>query len=588
MVNFKLSKYLFLGLAAFAMVGCSDDDDNVVVNPNANIGKDVGNFTAAEWYPGGEKGTTSNEEGCYSNPVPQIEENANLYQVFKHGETFFERDFTEFTRPFTGLGPAWTRSGCEYCHPSYGHGKRMNRYAADDMGNGYLLVIYHPTAGTTTDQDGNTVSYAANSYISEVTGMPQTKAMYPFKAPIDESGIHMSWETVASMPSGLSFTFPNGGDTYELQYPEVTIDQAAFNTYPKPENYEVRLESTIGMIGTGLLDAIATDSIRAQWRSEAPYVTLNPAMWDTGANDFTNGAYYSAAYNDIGKDRRVKKFTYAMTRASLLDGPGANAIWNITNVTRSDRHFLYTTKQWAKAMSKDESVISAIQEEGASKSSLLNPYYADGSRDSIAYMVNHLLGLTAPKDSNEYKKYFVDWAPWNGQEEMTDYDFYSFAVWHRGLAIPQARNLDSKEVQRGKELFYQWGCTRCHRPSWHIDKDNGWLDAISRKYCTLGNGMPEFSNTTIWPYSDLVQHRLFMKNDIRTGWCRTTPLWGRGLSIQETGEGSRLHDCRARNVTEAIMWHCYSRESDAYDAAVNFYNASKSDREAVVAFINAI
>jgi CxxC motif-containing protein (DUF1111 family) len=100
--------------------------------------------------------------------------------------------------------------------------------------------------------------------------------------------------------------------------------------------------------------------------------------------------------------------------------------------------------------------------------------------------------------------------------------------------------------------------------------------------------MVTYDNSVIWPYTDLVQHRLHMANDIRTGWCRTTPLWGRGLSQQETGKSDRLHDCRARNVIEAIMWHAYSKESDAYWAAKKFYYLSKKDRDAVVAFINAI
>ena len=176
----NFGKLLLLGTMMLAVTACSDDDNIKPYNPNENIGKNVGNFSAAEWYPGGEKGTTSNEEGCYSNPSPEIEE-AGLYQTFKRGETFFDHAYTLFNRPYTGLGPAYVRSGCEYCHPSYGHGKRQNKYEADQMGNGYLLVIYHPTAGT--DPDG--VKYAANSYIRQVTGMPQTKAMYPFKATVD-------------------------------------------------------------------------------------------------------------------------------------------------------------------------------------------------------------------------------------------------------------------------------------------------------------------------------------------------------------------------------------------------------------------
>ena len=577
--------FFLLELFVTVLTGCSDDHSISPVNPNENIGKQVGNFTAAEWYPGGVKGTTSNEQGCYSNPAPIVENNYGLYQIFKKGETFFEHDFTLFDRPYTGLGPAWVRPGCEYCHPKYGHGKRQNRYNASEMGNGYLLVIYHPTAGT--DPDG--IKYTADSYVRQVTGMPQTRAMSPFKAPVDESGIHINWKTVTgTMPSGLSATHFPDGETFELIYPDVTIDATAFHTDPKPVNYEVRLESTIGLYGTGLLDAISDDSMKVQYQKEAAngYVKLNPSIWNSAANDWANSAWYTLADGT----KRIKKFTYGLTRAALLDGPGANAMWNITNVTRSDRHYLYSSAAWAKDMSEDTEVISTIQQEGKDLNSLLHPYYADGSTDSISYMVNKLLSLNRNNTETHtlYEKYFVNGSPWNGQEEMTDENYYDFAVWHKGLGVPEARNLDNKEIQRGKELFYKMGCTSCHRPSWNIVKDNSWIDPVSRKFCSIGNGMPDYSNTTIWPYTDLIEHNLYMINNIRGGWCRTTPLWGRGLSTQETGEGSRLHDCRARNVTEAIMWHAYSKESDAFFAAKKFYNLPKSDRDAVIAFINAI
>ena len=85
----------------------------------------------------------------------------------------------------------------------------------------------------------------------------------------------------------------------------------------------------------------------------------------------------------------------------------------------------------------------------------------------------------------------------------------------------------------------------------------------------------------------MVQHRLAMVNDIRTGWCRTTPLWGRGLSLICAGHQDRLHDRRARNVNEAIMWHG-AAESDARWAVEKYRKLSKEDRDAVIAFINAI
>ncbi len=59
----------------------------------------------------------------------------------------------------------------------------------------------------------------------------------------------------------------------------------------------------------------------------------------------------------------------------------------------------------------------------------------------------------------------------------------------------------------------------------------------------------------------------------------------------ENGNSVRLHDCRARNVIEAIMWHGCSREggqSDARWTVERFRQLSKADRDAVVKFINAI
>lgn len=100
--------------------------------------------------------------------------------------------------------------------------------------------------------------------------------------------------------------------------------------------------------------------------------------------------------------------------------------------------------------------------------------------------------------------------------------------------------------------------------------------------------LPRYQNQTIYPYSDFVQHKLYMKNDIHGSWCRTTPLWGRGLEKLNTGAEDRLHDCRARNEEEAIMWHMYSKKSHAYHSAVQFYNLSKSDRDAVVKFLRSI
>ena len=571
----RFQHILWCGLALMAL-GCTPESvQTQFVSSDKResdakyIGQAVGNFSADEWYPGGRLGTTDNvTEGCYEDETPAVTE-MGLSRAFNLGEAAFERNFTINTEPFKGLGPAYLRTSCLDCHPGYGHGKRQEYYKAG-YGNGYLLVVYHPADGANSD-DG--------PYVAEVTGMPQTKAVAPFLPPIDEDQIVLNWLKVDQMESGLPMTFPDG-ESYELIYPELSIPEKAFNTDPTPyqtgnKAVAFRLESTIGIIGTGLLDAIPEEDIKAQYQAEAPYVELNPAFWDKAANDFAPTAWYTLAEGRFADGtpapagtRKLKRFTYAMTRASLQDGAGANAIWNITNVSRGDRPYLYTTKAWAQAMSQNESVIAAIQADPSS------PYYADGTKEGIAAAVRGLLDPSTNQFDNEWH---------NFTPEMGDDQYYNFLVWHRGLSIPRARDLNREEVQRGKRLFTEMGCASCHRPEWNTKTDNYWAPAI-----VDGKPLPRYENQKIYPYTDMIQHRLYMKNGIHGSWCRTTPLWGRGLSKANTGAEDRLHDDRARNVVEAIMWHGYSKKSDAYDSTEKFYKLSKSDRDAVVEFINAI
>lgn len=359
---------------------------------------------------------------------------------------------------------------------------------SDGNGNGYLLAVYHPVDGANSNDGG---------YVAEVTGMPQTQATEPFKAPIDESQIKMQWHHVTAMESGLPMKFPDG-EAYDLIYPEVTIPRSAFRTNPNPYDtgnkaVAVRVESTIGVMGTGLLDAITEEDLKAQYASTANYYKnvakvadvseyVNPNFWDASADNFAAGAWYpgtenTGVYADGGNGKpMVKRFTYALTRATLQDGPGANAIWNITNVPRPDRPKLYTTNAWAAAMAEDKEVIEKIKNDPTS------PFWAS-TDDEISKRVNGLLKPGTNQFSNEWH---------NFEPEMSADHFYEFMVWHRGLAA------------------------------------------------TNGSGVE----------------------------C--------------------LHDCRARNEVEAIMWHAYSMNSHAYNSALKFYNLSKADRDAVVMFLRSI
>ena len=533
---------LTLALAATTvLIGCRDNGEDEPT-PVA--------VDSEEYYAGGRLGTVFNAgASAYEQPTPACN-TGNFAQAFKLGEYFFERDFTQDTNSaFKGLGPLMVRNGCLYCHPSYGHGKRQTRYKATDMGNGYLLVLYDVTT------DG---------YLTSVTGMPQTLAVAPFKAPIDEDQITIDWLTYTD-EWGNQF---DDGEKYELIYPEVKIPASAFYVPIQAKrggeivnidisDVGIRLESTIGVYGTGLLDAIPDDSLKAQYIKEtAVGASLNPAIW--------NGTDWASQYSGLTGEKYAKRFTYALSRGPLLDAAGANAIWNITNVTRSDRRYHYMTAVYAATASKDPDV----------QAEFYNYFPAEKTDKGVEYDIyRYLTGKeTVDGESKNIAK-----------PEMSDNDYRNFMIWHRGLAVPAARNLDDPDVARGHDLFRQIGCAACHRPSWTTGDDN-----IVDPNGMFGNAdMPRYPHQKIWPYTDMVQHRLFMVNDIRGEWCRTTPLWGRGLSRLCTGADDRLHDCRARTVLEAIMWHG-SSESDARWTIDNFRALPKADRDAIVKFIESI
>jgi CxxC motif-containing protein (DUF1111 family) len=68
---------------------------------------------------------------------------------------------------------------------------------------------------------------------------------------------------------------------------------------------------------------------------------------------------------------------------------------------------------------------------------------------------------------------------------------------------------------------------------------------------------------------------------------RTAPLWGIGYTEQVMGNSAQvgyLHDGRARNLTEAILWH----GGEADRSRQRFEAMSKADRDALLAFLRSL
>jgi CxxC motif-containing protein (DUF1111 family) len=171
----------------------------------------------------------------------------------------------------------------------------------------------------------------------------------------------------------------------------------------------------------------------------------------------------------------------------------------------------------------------------------------------------------APHGDGDDRVYEIDA---EGLELVT---FYS-----RNLGVPARRNVVDPQVLRGKEVFYNTGCTSCHTPSF-----------VTHRL----NDQPEQSFQLIWPFTDMLLHD--MGPDLAdnrpearaTGneW-RTPPLWGIGLTQQVSGHSYLLHDGRARSILEAVLWH--GGEAAPQRKAVT--ELPKAERDALIAYLESL
>ncbi|WP_394344085.1 di-heme oxidoreductase family protein [Flavobacterium microcysteis] len=143
------------------------------------------------------------------------------------------------------------------------------------------------------------------------------------------------------------------------------------------------------------------------------------------------------------------------------------------------------------------------------------------------------------------------------------------------LAVPGPRNINSKSVKEGAKLFESLECSKCHIP----------------KQMTGPSPISALAFQTIYPYTDMLLHD--MGEDLADGrpdflasgreW-KTRPLWGIGLTGLVNGHTTFLHDGRAKNLTEAILWH----GGEAEKAKEKFKQLTEAKRKALLDFLNSL
>ena len=166
-------------------------------------------------------------------------------------------------------------------------------------------------------------------------------------------------------------------------------------------------------------------------------------------------------------------------------------------------------------------------------------------------------------------------APNGGSPEIGAERLAKVVLYTQTLAVPAMRDINDTQVLQGARLFNQAGCAACHTP----------------QHTTGPHELEAVSNQTVYPYTDLLLHD--MGTELADGrpdfdasgqeW-RTPPLWGIGLVETVNGHTMFLHDGRARNLTEAILWHGGegAASRDAFKAM------TKEERDALIRFLESL
>lgn len=191
------------------------------------------------------------------------------------------------------------------------------------------------------------------------------------------------------------------------------------------------------------------------------------------------------------------------------------------------------------------------------------------------------IGITSSihpqEDLTEAQRQFLAGLHFDPEPELDDKTLGRVVRYLQTLAPPARRRVSDPEVLRGEQLFRAANCTACHLPELQTAADVP--------------GLPELAGQTIQPYTDLLLHDMGPgladnRPDFEASgseW-RTPPLWGIGLTEVVNGHTNFLHDGRARNLEEAILWHGGEAQSSRdYFAALN-----AEERIALFSFVNSL
>ncbi|WP_291727017.1 di-heme oxidoredictase family protein [Bernardetia sp.] len=202
-------------------------------------------------------------------------------------------------------------------------------------------------------------------------------------------------------------------------------------------------------------------------------------------------------------------------------------------------------------------------------------------REQVAGAFNGDMGITSSihpiENCTDIQQNCKDAISGSTEEEMeiSESKLAKVVLYCQTLAVPARRDAENTQVLRGKELFSNLNCNKCHIPKMKTDFHE----------------IKALSNQTIYPYTDLLLHDMGDElADNRpdfgaTGneW-RTPPLWGLGMIQRVNPLATFMHDGRAKTIEEAILWH----GGEAENSKEKYIKLSKDSRTDLLTFLNSL
>ncbi len=501
----------------------------------------------SEHRPGGDASSTLTNDEAFGQSPDALRQDFSADANFKSGNQVFRNDHE-------GEGPLLNARTCQGCHTKDGRGavpvdaetpvdSMSVRLSLGNDGEGN--PVPDPNYGTLLQTFG-LASFGGGGIAAGLSsfGGGGDEA-------IGEGFAYVAYEAVTG-------SFPDG-EEYELRRPVYRIRDLSYGDFQDGILFSPRVAPQL--IGMGLLGAVPEAVLRER---------ADPEDED---GDGISGRVNEALDPSTG-ERGVGRFGYKASTVSPLHQV-AVAYRNDMGVTN-----LYAVEE-----------ACAERQGSCARAAMLEPDRFPGGVDI-------------------------------SDTEMALVEFYV-----RLLAVPERRGYDEaagvwdEEILRGRTLFFESGCETCHRYRMETGTARGSVLGQVEINALFEDAEPieVLSDQVIHPYTDLLLHDMGGscspvgrgspkgeacgpgENCVWVQRCegladgrpdrlasgsewRTAPLWGLGLVKTVNPRATYLHDGRARDLTEAILWH----GGEAAQSRDNFMELPAWDRDAMIAFLRSM